>query len=356
MLPVVAAAPASAATPSWRVVSAALPSISRLQDVTAIGPSAAWAVGYQNQTYFPPAPGVQLYALTRWNGSAWTQQQLPGDPDGLSGVSASSASDVWAVGTTQVSKPYAARFDGSRWTAWQPVPADSGANLNDVAAYDGKALFVGGEYPNPKIVQWDGSRFADSGVTVPDSWANELYSVAALPGGAAFAVGYTYRADGSGPFPLIVQRRGAAWQVAALPSLPSATLLNVSARSATDVWAVGTIDDSYTRTPLILHFDGQSWRRVAAPVSAGTLSAVAADATGTVWIAGTEDSGRTLYLRYQGSRWTVEYGVTLNSAYGTGHPAFSGLTAIPGAAGGFWGVGGAHEAVQGDIAVVGRRG
>ncbi|GIE59767.1 hypothetical protein BJY16_003965 [Actinoplanes octamycinicus] len=352
-------APVSAATPSWQVASAGLPSISRLRDVTAAGPSAAWAVGYQNQNYYP-APGdelKQLYAVTRWNGATWTQQRLPGDPAELSGVSASSAADVWTVGKDRQLRPYAARFDGSAWTEVHPLVADSGTVLSDVAAADGKAVFVGGTGTSePAIVEWDGSRFTGRAVTVADSWGSELYSVAALPGGAAFAVGYKYRADGTGPFPMVLGRQGGTWRVAAVPVIPNATLLTVAARSATDVWAVGTIDDSYTRTPLILHFDGQSWRQVAAPVPAGTLSAVAADAAGTVWITGTEDSGRTLYLRHQSGRWTVEYGVPVNSTYGTGHPAFSGLTAIPGARGGFWGAGGVHDAVQGDIAVIGRRG
>lgn len=348
--------PASAAAPAWQVTPAGLPSISRLQDVTAAGPSAAWAVGYQNYSFEPPAPGLQLHAVQRWNGSAWSAQRLPGDPADLTGVSAAGRSDVWVVGTGG-SVPYAARFDGSGWTAYRPAGDDSTTTLRDVAAGNGRAVFVGGRFPNPKIVEWTGREFTDVPVTVPDTWANELLSVSSAPDGSTFAVGSRYGTDGSGPYPLIVQRLGGTWRVATVPAVRDTRLLSVSARSATDVWAVGTADDSLTRRPVIMHFDGRSWREVTAPLQAASLLAVAVDTAGTVWITGgNEPGGETRYLRYSAGRWTVENGTRISPAYGSGSPSVQGLTAVPGSPGRFWGVGAAVDAVQGDVAVIARRG
>ncbi|WP_328467428.1 hypothetical protein OHA21_48995 [Actinoplanes sp. NBC_00393] len=336
--------PASAAETSWRVTSASLPQLSRLQDVTATGPSAAWAVGYQNHSFVGVPAGLQFYAVMRWNGSRWAQEQLPGDPSNLTGVSAAGNADVWTVGHADEFVPYAAHFNGRTWTNHRPLGDDRFATLNDVAARAGRAVFVGSKHPNPKIVEWDGQRFTDVAVTVPDSWSNGLYSVSTASDGVTSAVGETYRADGSGPYPLALQRRNGAWRVMPMPDIVNARLLSVAARSANDVWAVGTIDDSYTRQPLIMHFNGQSWRQIAAPVSNAPLQTVAVDAGGTVWIAGHDETRRlALYLSYRAGRWTVERG--------TGDLAISGLAAIPGTTGGFWGVG-----TDGTGAVIARRG
>jgi photosystem II stability/assembly factor-like uncharacterized protein len=59
--------------------------------------------------------------MLQWNGSTWAQVTIPSPPDSaLSGVSAASATDAWAVGS------YGATFilywNGS---AWKQVPSPS---------------------------------------------------------------------------------------------------------------------------------------------------------------------------------------------------------------------------------------
>jgi hypothetical protein len=88
--------------------------------------------------------------------------------------------------------------------------------------------------------------------------------------------------------------------VATLPKIATAQLSGVWARTATDAWAVGTIDFDSAPKPLVLHYDGVSWQRVTVPPAAGTLAAVAGDAAGNLWISG--GNPRPPYITYPGYR------------------------------------------------------
>jgi hypothetical protein len=85
---------------AWRIVPApaaqlapSAPSDHSLNDVVAISPHDAWAVGssYDNAN--------EATLVEHWNGRSWTQVPLPGGPvSDLTGVAAVSPHDVWAVG------------------------------------------------------------------------------------------------------------------------------------------------------------------------------------------------------------------------------------------------------------------
>lgn len=338
----VGAMPAQAAT-AWQVT--ALPPLelsSRLADVTATGPDSAWAVGSQGYGYGKPAPS-RPYVLMEWDGSAWSERRLSDDVGGLSGVSAATASDVWTVGQDRQLSPYAAHWDGTAWQGYRPLGQTQTPILFDVAAQAGRAVFVGGA-AHALVVEWDGQQFAKVAVPGADAWYGTLYGVATAPGGAAFAVGSWYAGNAPYPEPMIVQRTGSAWQVATLPRVPSARLLGVWARSATDAWAVGTVDYDSAPKPLIMHWDGVVWRRVSAPVAAGSLAAVAGDSAGNLWVSGANPVPPyirypgSLFLRYTGGQWSVAYGPKVNGA----DPHLSALTSIPGTSA-FWGVGGVWD-------------
>lgn len=349
----VAAAPTAAGTaaaapgrqyPAWRVDTLpALQSSSRLVDVTATGPADAWAVGYQGSNYGGPRP-ERPYALLRWNGVDWSEQELPDNVNQLTGVSAATSTDVWTVGTTARLSPYAAHFDGTGWQSFHPFGSDQSVGLNDVAARGGRAILVGGDTGRALVMEWNGRKLAEVVVPGSDAWTGQLYGVTTAPGGATFAVG-GWNVDGAAyPEPLIVQRSGSVWQVATLPKIPTARLSGVWARTATDAWAVGTIDFDSAPKPLVLHYDGVSWQRVTVPVAAGTLAAVAGDAAGNLWISGGNPVPPyirypgSLFLRYARGTWSTTYGPKVNDA----DPYLSALTKIPGSTA-FWGVGAAYD-------------
>jgi hypothetical protein len=119
---------------------------------------------------------------------------------------------------------------------------------------------------------------------------------AALPGGAAAAA--------SGP----------KWTIAPPAPLPDgaieAVLEDVTVVSPTDVWAVGGWADTGLH-PMIVHWDGSAWTRVAVPDSVGStgvhrLTAVAGLAANQVWAVGTgptEAGEAAAALHYDGVDW-----------------------------------------------------
>lgn len=114
---------------------------------------------------------------------------------------------------------------------------------------------------------------------------------------------------------LAAARACAGWVVRSSPSKGSATLSAVAARSATDVWAVGSYNSAGAYKTLIEHWNGTRWTIVpsANPASGfhttNALTAVIALGAKNVWAFGfyekTTTSFRTLIEHWDGARWTV---------------------------------------------------
>ncbi|MEV4139613.1 hypothetical protein AB0J72_46550 [Dactylosporangium sp. NPDC049742] len=332
---------AAAATPVWTATVPALIRDSRLTDVAATGPDNAWSVGYQASTY----TGWSIdepYALLRWNGTAWTERRLPHKALALSRVSAASAADVWTVGLGESGRPYAGHFNGLTWTAHAPLGTPEGyAGLLDVAATGGgRAVLVGHDGSAPLVMEGGTQRFDRVPVAGAEQLDGVLRAVSSTGDGSVFAAGERYLAGAPYPEAMIAQRIGGTWRVATLPTVAATQLTGVWARSATDAWAVGTQDYDSAPKPVILHWDGVTWQRVAGPAAAGWVHAVAGDANGNLWISGTNpippyvEYPGTLLLRYAGGRWSVTYGPKVDRA----DPSLDALANIPGTAS-FWGSG-----------------
>ncbi|MEU7974299.1 hypothetical protein AB0B48_19925 [Micromonospora sp. NPDC049089] len=346
-----------AAIPSvWKATVPPLIQDSRLTDVVATGPNDAWSVGYQASTY----TGYSIdepYALLRWNGRTWTERRLPHEAFLLYRAAAASEGDVWTVGLGVHGEPYAGHFNGQTWTGHTPLGASTGpSTLLDVAATGGgRAVFVGHDGSGPLVLEGDTRQFNRVAVPGTEQHNGVLRAVSSTQDGSLFAAGDRYLADAPYPQPMIVQRIGGAWQVAALPSTPSTQLTGVWARSSTDAWAVGTQDYDTAPKPVILHWDGRTWQRLAGPAPAGRAYAVAGDANGNVWISGTNpippyiEYPGTLLLRYTGGRWSVEYGPKV----GGGAPHLDALANVPGSSS-FWGSGAASRNGLGIAGVIER--
>jgi hypothetical protein len=241
----------------WRKVSLAAIASSdeALEGVVAVSPTEAWAVGGQN----PYGKNPDLPVLLHYNGSTWASATGAFTTGRLWAVSASSATDVWAMGTQLE------RYDGHAWKLVStPVLAKS-------------------------------TRVAISAASPTDAWI----------AGTQFSSTYSRRGQ-----PLIEHWNGASWQVVTLP--PTTTddrLTSIAARSASDVWAVGFSSG----VPLTMHWDGSSWQRINAASAAqnGAFESVAVDASGAVWAVGHEDGvdsrdyavWRPLAQRWTGAVW-----------------------------------------------------
>jgi len=134
---------------TWKQVTSPNPSstYSVLFGVTATSPTNAWAYGE-----FNPIPGAKPL-IVHWNGTTWRQvpSPNPGTPGsaGLSGMTAISAANAWAVGgygtTGGNAKTLILRWNG---TAWKQVPSPNPGEsvLSGVAATSVTNIWAVGNY------------------------------------------------------------------------------------------------------------------------------------------------------------------------------------------------------------------
>ena len=125
---IVSAGPALAAG-GWTIVAAPpTGQNATLASVATVSDSDAWAAGYHSGAAFTNVGAKVL--IDNWNGTAWSQVATPVTPGNtalLFAVSASSATDAWAVGRTQVNKSsfegLALHWNGTAWSVSPGFPA-----------------------------------------------------------------------------------------------------------------------------------------------------------------------------------------------------------------------------------------
>src|SRR4051794_8749505 len=280
--------------------------------------SNVWAVGAVR----PPRSGTSHGLVFRYDGMAWrsvSRTGLPGD-EGLRGVDAVSAADVWVVGDRPAGvvrgETVAARWNGTTWTR-EPTPngnPDGFNNLYGVAAAGGTVWAVGA-YVDPTssanrrklILRRAGGSWSVS--AAPSVAAYERLTAVDATGPAdAWAVGSASKDIQSAPLaPLVLRWNGTGWASTTLSAPGSTALTGVDARTLSDVWAVGSSSDAAGPQPYVAHFDGSAWRRVATPTIAGggELTDVVALSSSTVVAVG-RSNGAPLVLRCNGTSWTRE--------------------------------------------------
>lgn len=277
---------ASSAASAWQIVpSPNATANDSLAAVAAVSPSSLWAVG----TAFG-ANSTSAGLIEHFNGTAWATVASPA-PSGarqvtLTGVSAASASDAWAVGFDLTSRshtsPVTEHWDGSSWSL---VPAPQNLQLTGLSA-------------------------------VAEASASDVW-----------AVGDDSSTTATGP-PLIEHFDGSSWSIAPTPVTTAGSLSAVTAISASDVWAVGSQPSSgaATQSGLILHFDGTAWAQVplpAPPVQSGglwNLSAISATSASDIWAAGFAQSAdgmsdHVIAEHFNGTSWSATQLPDLSSSF-----------------------------------------
>ena len=245
----------------------------------------------------------------------------------LLGVDAVSENDVWAVGWAQdpngpqyVKRTLIQHFDGSSWNIVpSPNPrndidsqlhAVSGVARNDVWAVGSSH---NGTLPSRSLIQhWDGAQWNIVTSPSPDKQFNELRGVAALSANNVWAVGYRGGTKSETPIEtLILHWDGGSWRQIASPNVSGGAnqLFGVTAISADDIWAVGSVAGA----PLTLHWNGGTWSIVPVKVGNGLSSekftAVSGSASNDVWAVGdgkgifTNQTFATIW-HWDGTRWT----------------------------------------------------
>jgi hypothetical protein len=280
---------------------------SQLRAVTAISPTDLWAVG-SSATVRPLAE--------HFNGTAWSPFLLPAPRErtgsGLNAVSASSAKDVWAVGWIGPhTHTLTEHFNGK---AWKLVPSlqTGGTQLLGVAAVTRRNVWAVGtlavktKNSRPLIEHWNGSAWRRVPSPNPRGPEDELIAISARSASDIWAVG-DYRTGGE-TRPLVLHWNGRRWKQVVTPSPPrGGALWGVTAIGVKDAWAVG---QGPTR-PLAEHWNGRVWRVVSvrAPIGspAPSLLAVSASSPTDVWAAGQHGYGpdaKALVEHWDGHAWT----------------------------------------------------
>jgi hypothetical protein len=333
---ILGAGPALAAG-GWTVVTAPpTGQNAALTSVATVSDSNAWAVGYHSGAAFTNV-GAQVL-IDRWNGTAWSQVTTPATPGNtalLLGVSASSASDAWAVGRTQVNKSsfegLALHWNGTAWSvspgfpaALSPFGGASAAGVADISPGDAYAIGNSAATAVGTLAHWNGTAWSPVSLPLP-AHANSnttLDTISATGPGDVWIVG-TFLDSANGQNETFAEHfNGTAWKVVAMPPVTNPNINaffqfnGLKANSASDVWAVGVsgvTDVTDSQKTLIEHFNGTAWSIVPSP-SPGSIDALSgvttSNAASNVWAVGTDTPAgtsvpQTLTLNWNGTRWNV---------------------------------------------------
>lgn len=258
-------------------------------------------------------------AATAPGGTDRSQAQPPGLGGAFVAVTATSASDAWAVGNSWLNGsplPMIAHWDGQAWQLAKVTapPTNNGSELTGVAAISARnAWAVGSSFSDNTSTgltyHWTGTAWQL--VTNPAARVDSLLSgVAASSARDIWAVGAIVPFQTAPGGPLILHWNGTAWRRMPFPNR-NAQLSGVAVRSAGDAWAVGAVFHRTSIGMFILHWNGQHWSHVAAPALRGDawLTAVAVNSARNAWAVGRTASGHPVALHWNGRTWRIVPGM-----------------------------------------------
>jgi hypothetical protein len=333
---ILSASPALAAG-GWTIVAAPpTGQNATLTSVATVSDSDAWAVGYHSGNAFTNVGAKAL--IGNWNGTAWSQVATPATPGNtalLYAVSASSATDAWAVGRTQVNKSsfegLALHWNGTAWSvsagfpaALSPIGGASAAGVADISPSDAYAIGNSAATAVGSLVQWNGTAWSPVTLPLPaNAHSNTTLNAISTAGPDDVWIVGTFLDSANGRNETFSEHfNGTAWSVVPMPPVSSSNpnaffqFNAIKANSPSDVWAVGdsgVIDVPSSQTTLIEHFNGTAWSIVPSPSpgSIDVLSGVTtSNASNDVWAVGAEvpaggSVGQTLTLNWNGTTWNV---------------------------------------------------
>ncbi len=256
--------------------------------------------------------------------------------DSIRRISASSARDVWAVGSHRVRGsdiPLVERWDGRNWRV-MPAPRvgrGNGGVLVDVSAVSSDDVWAVGSVLSSSgdesrlLVHWDGSAWTvvprvplPRGLSNPDYVSDEFQAVLALSRKDVWVIaGVNVR------YPAVIFAQhwdGSRWRVFRVPERDVSVLTHqISAVSSSDIWAAGVkscgpgCDREFT-----VHWNGRRWSDVPAGVrqcggggGERGFSAIAALTQTDVWAVGTSEIFKDapecapFVKRWDGRRWRM---------------------------------------------------
>jgi hypothetical protein len=286
--------------PGWRLVLTVRPPAGypARDDVSVDGisaPSASdvWAVAGVDLS---STDGAAVPLVEHWNGRTWSQVRLPGSWYAPFSIAASSSTNVWVSGSTgdgnSPGRPSWAHWNGATWTSGTlPVPQEPAGTSTSV----------------------------------------EIDALVAPSVGEVWVAGYTVtdypgQIGSPGPFGFLTNYDGHAWRTYQVDAV--AEIDGLSALGPADVWAAGSAQQDFftnwSMSNALLHWTGASWRSVPVPADQQVTSAqstleesfddVVATSAHGAWVVGDLTEGPHAGYSgpgaayWNGSRWTV-YGL-----------------------------------------------
>jgi hypothetical protein len=274
--------------------------------ISAVYASDIWAVGFTSPSWVTPVVPIAYH----WDGRFWSAVAVPpvGVNEGLGSVAAISATDAWAVGGPRYSNAGTLyHWDGSAWSqVASPLP-----DVQSVSATSSSNVWAIGTADS---AHFDGTGWVSVPLPTLRRGTVALSGIAALPGGGAWAVGTHVVAGQNRSY--ILSFEDGRWQRVRSPNPRSeqSSLSAVSADSPTDAWAVGRrLGPGYhgelVSWPYILHWNGATWKWTPSPLQGpggDDPAAIGALGPGDAWVvAGSDFIGaeESTALGWNGKHW-----------------------------------------------------
>jgi len=292
----------------WSLVPSPNPGGARneLTGVSALSPTDVWAVGYfADPSLSSNRPGRYSTLIEHWDGASWTvipsPDPYPGADNFLNDVVAVSPNDVWAVGGTGDIFPnrgdaFILHWDGHRWTTWA-VATDHPSGFDRVVASSATDIWATGYGAHaPAIEHFDGANWR--AVEPPSRGTSPVPWPGPVAESWLIEPGSLDYWDGS------------SWGTVPLP--PQLTIAAQPAGTPRDLWVVGFAQSGFEgggNYAQAWHWDGRRWSRafslpgpvVTVPPSGPwtppdeLLFAATVTPTGEMWAVG-RDRGQPLVM------------------------------------------------------------
>ena len=251
----------------WSVVMSPNPSSSAnfLSSVTAISASNLWAVGNQVNS-----KGLRKTLTEHWNGSTWSVVFSPNIKslnNALKSVAAVSGKNIWAVGDAfddQGSyQTLIEHWNGSTWSIVSGAKLSSTfSHLYGVTAISATNVWAVGFYSSgiwkSLVEHWNGTSWKLVASPNPGTDSNVFNSVTAVSASSIWAVGYLLNSSGSART-LIEHWNGQQWNVISSPNVGSGSNYLAAVAHASDTkttWAVGNYYDVDSKTHTLVENNG----------------------------------------------------------------------------------------------------
>jgi hypothetical protein len=283
-----------------------------LYGVSATSPTDAWAVG-----------SAYLSALIlHWNGTKWSKAVLPPltGNSGLTWVSADSATDAWALGFNNNSVSAGSMLLHWDGTTWSQVAIPSGVTLTQVKALSPTDVWAGGATSSDAqaiMLHWDGTSWTQTTLPNPsNTMTSNVTAIGASSATNAWAVG-TYANTSFDDGTLSWHLQNSAWSAVTVPNdqgAPYTALEGVDSRSPLSTFAVGWYQASnQSGAPLVLSWSGGKWKQATTPTPAASdfshLLAVNVLTASNAWAVGAYNNTATggkagpYILHWNGTSW-----------------------------------------------------